>query len=233
MSKIGELPVLQTTKLVEQTVVCLRDRILQGDYLAGDLLPSQGALCEELGVSRSVIREAMRTLQSLGLLDVSQGRRPSVRPAEPSAVIETLGMLVARSDLSMTDLIEVRRPLEVEIAGLAALRRTDPQLQKMEIAIRDQRAARDVAQQAACDLRFHQVLVEASGNALFGIVLNVLAEMLRRSRRQTLQHSGVEVALFHHQRILDAVAASDEQQARQAMAAHILQTLDDLKAGNP
>ena len=117
---------LSSAKLVEQTVAVLREQIVSGNFTAGGPLPSQGELCVELGVSRSVIREAMRTLQSQGLIEVSQGRRPTVLPAGPAAAIETLSTLVERSQVSLLQLLEVRQPLEVEIAAKANKARITP-----------------------------------------------------------------------------------------------------------
>lgn len=210
-------------------MVVLRDQILSGNYAAGQNLPSQGELCIELGVSRSVVREAMRTLQSQGLITVSQGKRPSVLPAGPRAVIETLSTLVERSQVSLLELLEVRRPLELEIAELAAQRRTGEHLAKLHASIVALEAAEDMETGIAADSRFHKILAEASGNPLFGIVLDVFASLLRDSRRQTIRQSGMDMAVSYHRQILAAVEAGDANSARSLMAAHMRQTEIDIR----
>jgi GntR family transcriptional regulator, transcriptional repressor for pyruvate dehydrogenase complex len=222
---------LASQNLVEQAVEALREHILSGKFAAGEL-PSQGDLCDMLGVSRSVIREAMRTLQSQKLIEVSQGRRPRVLPVGPEAVVESLGTLVRRSELSLLQLVELRRPLEAEIASLAARRATPEQLQEMRAAVQCLAEATDLESQIAADLRFHKRLAEATGNALFGIILDVLADLLHESRRRTLGQSGVGVALGYHRRILAAVEAGDAAGARDEMLQHLERTKHDIEGFN-
>ena len=224
-----ELTRLNSANLVEQTAAVLREQIVSGNFAPGESLPSQGELCQQLGISRSVIREAMRTLQSQGLIEVTQGRRPSVLPAGPAAVVDSLGTLIQRSQVSLLDLLEVRQPLEIEIAAKAAEGRSDDQVRQLRATIDDLRDARDLPSQISADLRFHKVLAEASGNPLFGIVLDVLAELLRESRRKTISQSGRETAVSFHTQILNAVESGDVKAAQSAMIQHMEQTRRDIE----
>jgi GntR family transcriptional repressor for pyruvate dehydrogenase complex len=227
-----ESPATGTHNLVDETVEALRKKILGGGLAAGDLLPSQGDLSTELGVSRSVIREAMKVLESRGLIEISQGRRPRILPASPAAVIETLQTLAERSELSLLKLLEMRRPLEIEIARLAAERMSDDHAEQLRESIEALRDAPDRESEIAADIRFHKVLAEATGNPLFGIVLDVLAQLLYASRRKTLQHSGREMALSYHARICAAVCDGDATLASQLMTQHMDQTRQDLVEAN-
>src|SRR5579872_7040220 len=121
-------PVLRRSALVEQVLDQLRARILDKEFASGEELPPEGALADLFGVSRTVIREAMRTLRSEGLVEVAQGRKPRVRPANPQFAVDTIVSLVKRSDGTLFDLMEVRRPLERAIAGIAADRATAEQI---------------------------------------------------------------------------------------------------------
>jgi DNA-binding FadR family transcriptional regulator len=232
LTAIAELPQSGTHNLVDETIEALRKKILDSDLVAGDLLPSQGDLSTELGVSRSVIREAMKVLVSRGLIEISQGRRPRILPASPAAVIETLQTLAERSELSLLNLLEMRRPLEIEIAGLAAERLSDIHAQQLRESIDALRDAPDRQSEIAADMRFHKVLAEATGNPLFGIVLDVLAQLLYASRRKTLQQSGREMALSYHERICAAVCDGDATLARKLMTQHMDQTRIDLLEAN-
>lgn len=231
-SAAHDLQQLNSQNLVEQAVEALRDHILSGKFGKDQELPSQGELCNTLGVSRSVIREAMRTLQAQGLIEVSQGRRPRVLPAGPGALLQSLNTLVQRSDLSLLQLVEIRRPLEAESATLAAQRITAIQLVELRASVDALRDAVDLEAQVEADVRFHKVLADAAGNPLFGIILDVLAHQLRESRRRTLRQSGVETALGYHQRILAAVEAGDSARARQVMLQHLERTRQDIEGFN-
>jgi GntR family transcriptional repressor for pyruvate dehydrogenase complex len=220
---------LAMQKLVEQAVNVLRDRVLGGEYSAERSFPSQGQLCEDLGVSRTVVREAMRSLQSEGLIEVSQGRRPTVLPANATPVIQSLETLVGRTNISLMQLTEVRHPLEIEIAGLAAERRSEVHIQQMREANELLQAAQTFKDQVAADMQFHKVLAEASGNSLFSLFLEVLGELLRASRRQTLKQSGVEKALRFHRGIFKAVEAGDRAGARGIMDEHMAETRVDIE----
>ncbi len=215
--------------LVTRTVDAMIEKIMAEGLGPDHTLPSQGELSEEFGVSRSVVREAMRVLQARGFVDVSQGSRPRVMPATPDVVIESLSTFVRRSDFSLLQLWEMRTPLEAEIAMLAARRITPDKLAELKASVVALREAADLEAQTDADIWFHRVLAEASGNPLFGIVLDVLADQLRASRRQTLVRSGVSMALGYHQRILNAVEARDTAAARQEMLSHMEQTKRDLE----
>jgi GntR family transcriptional repressor for pyruvate dehydrogenase complex len=228
LNAFDDSPATATINLVDETVEAIRNKIFDGGLAAGDLLPSQGDLSSELGVSRSVVREAMKVLESRGLIEISQGRRPRILPASPTAVIETLQTLIERSELSLLALVEMRRPLEIEIAGLAAERIGSAHAQQLSESVDALRDAPDRESEIAADMRFHKVLAEATGNPLFGIVLDVLAQLLYDSRRKTLQQSGREMALSYHERICAAVCERNAPLARQLMTQHMSQTRIDL-----
>lgn len=192
-------------------------------------MPSQGELCRRLGVSRTVVREAMRILESQGLIKISQGKLPQVLPANTQAVMDGLSTLMERSTVTLLDVLEVRRPLEVAAATLAAEKATGEHLAQMRAANDALAQAQTIEQQILADMRFHKVVAEATGNPVFGIVLDVLAQFLFESRRQTLKQSGAKVALRHHQALLAAIEARDIAAARQAAEEGMEQTAADLR----
>src|SRR5438874_3211231 len=121
--------------LVRKAEEHLRKQILKQG--ANDLLPSQGELAASLGVSRTVLREAMKHLEAEGLIEIAQGRRIRVSPAGPQASMRTLDAMLRRSDASLAHLLEVRRPLEGEIAALAADRIRPEEVSTLETTILD------------------------------------------------------------------------------------------------
>jgi len=220
---------LQKVDLVREVVRRLRDQIIAGQFGTDGALPSEGQLSETLGVSRTVIREAMRMLRAHGLVEVSQGRRPRVRRADPQQVVESFGTFVQRGDHSLLQLLEVRRPLETEIAALAAQRATPPQIKAMEEAIKQQGSARGTQEQIEADVGFHDLLAEAAGNPLFQLLLTTLAGLMRRSRQETMSGTGNKRALSGHRAVLAAVRRANAEAARKAMLDHLAMVEEDLR----
>lgn len=214
--------------LVAATVETLKNRIVAGEFADGEL-PPQGQLCLELGVSRSVVREAMRQLQSQRLIAISQGMPARVLPATAAGLTDSLQLLIQRAATTMADLSEVRLPLEAEIAALAAERIDEEGLLRLHISVRKLREARDVPERIESDLEFHHELAAATGNPIFTFLLDALAEMLRASRSLTIGNVGVGPALAGHVAILTAVQARDAVAARAAMIDHIQAAQRDLK----
>jgi DNA-binding FadR family transcriptional regulator len=203
--------------LVQEVTERLREQILAGAFDADKTFPPEGQLGQALGVSRTVIREAMRILVAQGLVEVSQGKAPRVKPADPAHVFDSITTFLQRADHSMTHLVEVRRHLESSIAALAAQRATPQHVAAMEEANRQLIAAATLDQQIKADVRFHTLLAEATGNPVFGLLLEPLAYLLRLSLKKTLSGTGVERAASGHRRILAAVRQGDPEGARQAM----------------
>jgi DNA-binding FadR family transcriptional regulator len=218
------------TALVEQVVERMREGIFGGEFPPGTELPSEGKLATAIGVSYTVMREAMRSLRALGLVEVSHGRRPRVKPAGPDAVREALDAMLRRSSTSLRELTELRKPLECEIVALASQRATPEDLERLEGAIARQAAAKTLEAQIAADIDFHDLLALAAGNSLFVLVLSSVSGLLWESRRQTIQRVGTERAIRDHCAVLNAVRLRDPVAARQAMVKHMQTILEDLSA---
>src|SRR3954470_22375210 len=169
----GPLARAQERSLVKQAEDRLRKRILQKG--AADVLPSQAALAADLGVSRTVLREAMKHLEAEGLLDIAQGRRIRVRPAGPQAALRSLDAMLRRSDGSLAHLLEVRRPLESEIAALAAERIQRPELDILGGPMLDLQGRRALDRRVEADLLFHRPLAVATRNPVFPLLLDTVA----------------------------------------------------------
>jgi GntR family transcriptional repressor for pyruvate dehydrogenase complex len=213
---------MSRTDSVTQLAEDLERRILAGELAPGDQLPSERDLSTQLGVSRSVVREALGRLTSLGLIQSVHGS--GTRVTAPSARPVTVGIqrLLTRPGVDLQDLADVRLPLETAIAALAARRRTADHLRRMaetQKVLGNPRATLEEHVQA--DLVFHAALSDATGNALFGAVLAPIQELLIESRRRTLGRYGAALAHEHHARILDAVTRQDPAAAEAAMRDHL------------
>jgi GntR family transcriptional regulator, transcriptional repressor for pyruvate dehydrogenase complex len=206
----------------------LTERILAGDFEPYGLLPPEGELAKSYRVSRTVVREAMRTLRAQGLVEMSRGRRPRVKAPDAQAAISSLEMLLRRNRASLLHLVEVRRPFESEIAALAAERATAEHIRQLERAVHDLAGARTLNQRIEADVRFHRVLAEATGNPVFVLLLETLSGFQRESREKTLAYSGMEIAMRGHRVIFEAVRARDSGKARHAMQEHLRLAARDL-----
>lgn len=207
--------------LVAQVSDRLRGEIVAGALSPGTTLPSEGSLAETLAVSRTVIREAMRSLRSQGLIVMSQGARPRVAAPDHRPTVDSLDLLLRRSSISLLQLTEVRRPLESTIAGRAAARATDAQVTALRSAIVDLERATNLEGRVEADVRFHELLAEATGNPVFSVLLKTLGGLLGDSRRRTIRVAGVEPALIGHREILAAVERRDAAAAEEAMRRHL------------
>jgi DNA-binding FadR family transcriptional regulator len=207
---------------VNEVVRHLEGLILAGKLAPGDLLPSEREVSAALGVSRSVVREALGRLASLGLVRSVHGSGTRVEAPSGRPISAGYRRLLQQGDLDLTHLAEVRLPLETAIAAGAARHRTAEHLDKLAQAQRvlaDPRAA--LEEQVRADLQFHALLAEASANPLFGIVLAPILELLIESRRRTLGRHGARLAWEHHAAILEAVRAGDAGAAAAAMRLHL------------
>jgi DNA-binding FadR family transcriptional regulator len=226
---------MSRTDHVSQIAGWLERAILSGEFQPGDLLPSERDISTRLGVSRSVVREALGRLASLGLVRSVHGS--GTRVEAPSSRQVTVGYqrLLARPDFRLEDLAAVRLPLETAIAALAAGRRTEEDLARLEKAQKVLGSPRrSLEAHAQADLDFHAALADATGNPLFQVVLAPIQQLLIASRRRTLGRYGSEIAHRHHARILEAVRARDGAAAARAMREHIEANFQHLheSAGN-
>jgi DNA-binding FadR family transcriptional regulator len=228
---------MSRTDHVTQLADWLEQAILSGEFRPGDLLPSEREISTRRGVSRSVVREALGRLASLGLVRSVHGS--GTRVEAPSSRQVTVGYqrLLSRPDFRLEDLAAVRLPLETAIAAQAAERRSDDDLARMERAQQVlANPRRSLEAHAEADLEFHAALADATGNPLFRVVLAPIQQLLIASRRQTLGRYGSEIAHRHHEAILAAVRDRNPGAAARAMREHIeanFQHLRDVAAAEP
>ena len=195
----------------------------------GDALPSERELAERYGVGRSSVREALRMLESRGLIE-SRGSGTFVIAPWRNPFQEPLSLVVAGEDVDRTQLFEVRRMLEAEAAALAAKRRSLGDLELMHEATDEMEAAIDSADAyVAADIRYHLVIAEATGNRLLLHLMQAIRERLTEMFGTVFKFpGGPERSIAQHRLITQAIAAEDAERARQAMTEHILRVEQEL-----
>ena len=198
--------------------------------IPGDQLPSERQLCESFGVSRTVIREAVKGLAQIGLVTVEIGRGTFVAQPNARQVSESLALWARAGEHPFENLIEVRRALEVEIAGLAAERAQPKDLDDLRNALEKMGCTLvNLDAYIQADNEFHQALAQATQNDLFLILQNSIVDLLQGSRVQIFHTPGAPVrGQLHHRAIYHAVESQDAASARDQMRLHLEQIKTEL-----
>lgn len=214
---------LRRGKLVQDVVARLQSKILTEGCAAGNKLPSEGSLCKTFGVSRTVVREAMRTLADRGLIEVAQGQVARIREPDSLVVEASLNTFLKRADYSPLLLMEARRPLETEAAALAAQRATGEQIAALKKCLQPVLTATTIKDQVAAELQFHECLAVASGNPLFVILHRTLTKLIVEWLTKALSAMGLVRSSSKrdpHELIVDAIERRDAAAARNHMQEH-------------
>ena len=216
---------LRRDKLYKQVADQIERLIVAESLRPGDKLPSERELAEQMGVSRTVIREAIRVLSVRGLLKVKSGCGTYVQElsAKDAAASIELFLKLRQSSESLQHVYEVRRILEVEAAGLAAERATLEDVASMKKSIDLMARYRDDPEAyTRHDVAFHAAVATATHNDLFGVLLSPISDLLLQMVRVSLDASGAaDVGLVHHREILACIREHDPQKARRAMREHL------------
>jgi GntR family transcriptional repressor for pyruvate dehydrogenase complex len=215
---------------IEQIITVLQNYIIDGKLKPGDGIPPERQLASQLGVSRFSLREALRVAQTQGLIEISRGRRPQVAKPSATAAANVIALTLRRSGKILLDLIEARQALECQIARLAAARAQQSHIAAIQQTIEAmEQNKNNLTLCVEKDVEFHNILVEASGNKVFEIMLAPLSELLRKSRKETMRANGVQRAIVGHKLLLSAVIEKDSDKAAEAMYRHLEMAEEDLK----
>jgi GntR family transcriptional regulator, transcriptional repressor for pyruvate dehydrogenase complex len=225
--------VVRTSRLYEQIVRQIEESVLSGSLKPGDQLPAERDLAQRLGVSRTAVREAVKTLREKGLVEAYSGRGTFITDGTSQAARQSFDLMVKVGQQGQQEglphLVELRLALEPGIAAMAAERVTDEDLTAMREAI----AVMDGAQENAevyieADLDFHLALAEAAANPLILSLIDSIVGLLRTERIRIFKvEGGPQRSQVHHKRILSAVERRDPEMARCAMRAHLEQVRED------
>ncbi len=219
------LPV-QNERLYEKIVEQIESRVVSGDLETGDQLPPEHKLAEQFGVSRTVVREAIKALNEKGLVEIRSGRGTFVTKATPGVMRHSQGIRMRiGTKHDYANLVEIREILEPEIAALAASRMTDEFISTMQEACEVMEKSYDnPALFIEADLDFHLALAEATQNSLITATIDSLINLLREERKQSAQvKGGFKLEQVYHRKILQAVISHKPLAARQAMKEHLAQ----------
>ncbi|GAA2781455.1 FadR/GntR family transcriptional regulator [Kitasatospora paracochleata] len=207
-------PAPRRVSAMEAVFSHLRGAIERGEYAVGDKLPSEAELCRTLEVSRPVLREALRALQTMGLTVSRTGKGTFVL----ASTVEdpTFG------DYAASHLLEVRRHIEIPVAGYAALRRTPEDLDHLAHLLDRMERETDTTAWVAMDSLFHLTLAEAAQNPVFRRIIEEIRDALARQSTFLNELGGRrEQSNCEHRAILEALVDGSEQDAMEAMSHHL------------
>lgn len=218
----SDFEVVRRNKVYEEVAKQI-ERLILKKLKPGDKLPSERELAEVLQVSRSSIRDAIRGLELMGLVEPRQGAGTIVREPSVESLVSPFANALKRQQELVSELLDFRKMLEPPLAARAATHASAEEVSEMEeILQRQEERQRQGDAAIAEDAEFHYNIALASGNSVVLKVLDILMDLLRETRERSLQVEGrPQKSLAGHQRILAAITRHDAEGAKSAMRRHI------------
>lgn len=217
-------------RLHDQVLEHMTQLIAMGQWSAGTVLPGEGELAKQLKVSRTVVRECVRVLASRGMVDVHQGRGITVRNHAAWNVTAPLALLVRSDQTALLNWLEVRTLLEMDAAGLAAVRATDDDRAALQQIVEElARCDDDPDAYRILDIRFHVILAQATHNPalvrlLEGVIQPLREQLEERDLTPQTRHTSTE----EHAAIVACLGRRDSHSARTAMSVHLGRVADEI-----
>lgn len=210
--------------VTDDAISTIKSMIVSGELKPGQRLPPEKELSTRLGLSRNSLREAVKSLEIIRVLDVRRGDGTYVTSLEPRLLLEAMAFVVdLHQDASVIEIFEVRRVLEPFAAGLAAAAISDTQLAALAANLAQVDDLTPLEQLVTHDLEFHQLIADASGNTYIASLLESMSSATVRARiwRGITQDHATEHTLQEHAAILAALRDHDTERATTAAADHI------------
>jgi GntR family transcriptional repressor for pyruvate dehydrogenase complex len=216
---------IKNTKVYEQVVQQIKQMIIDGTLKKGDKLPSERELSEQLQVSRASIREAIKSLEVIGLLEARQGAGNYIKESFDQILFEPMSMMFMLESRNPKEIVEIREALELEAVVLAAKNIDENELEEIRLLVEDIKNSGDEEVTAVYDKRFHYTIAKASKNVLIVSVLNVISSLIDvvivGSRKKILSEQANKARLSkQHELIYTALMNKSSDEAYEAMKGH-------------
>jgi GntR family transcriptional repressor for pyruvate dehydrogenase complex len=230
-----EFSAIRRNVIAHETIDTVKRMIVRGELQAGQRLPAERDLAVQLGVSRPSLRESIRALIALNILESRHGEGTFVSSLEPDLLTEPIDFVLQVNNGGMEALFEARCVLEAGIAALAAERATDLELAELDDFVKQGRTKLDDPELfIEHDIEFHERIRRAARSAVLASMLGSVSTLSLESRRRTAQNPTVRSrSLSDHVRILKTLKARDQEAARTAMLMHIRHVIAGLPGQNP
>ncbi len=224
VSRLPNVEPIKREPLATEIARRLIDDLLAGGVEPGARMPSERQLAQAFGVGRSAMREALKSLSLIGLIDVRQGDGTYLKRADAALLPQIIEWGLLIGEQRTLDLVEARQHIEIDIAELAALRRTDDDLADMERIIqRMERSFNDYTAFVEADVAFHLRLAEAARNSVLRDIHSSIQALLRAWIGRVILAADSTLPSFReHLPIVEAVRERNPERAKQAMEAHMV-----------
>ncbi|MGC9341152.1 MAG: FadR/GntR family transcriptional regulator [Bacteroidales bacterium] len=222
---------LKKQPITEQAVKVLNDYILNGNLKNGDYLPPEMELCKQLGIGRSSLREAVKILESQGMVRKRHGIGVMIVDESDKAIKVMLKLMLQRSGTTMEELIEVRYTNEIKTTELAALNATKEDIQEIEKHLEIMRSnLTSTEDYVKADIDFHMSIAKACHNRVFLLILQTIRPLIEEMIQETLKYNHrPENSMKYHEKVFKAIKNKDSQSAVMAMEEHLQGTKIMLK----
>lgn len=210
--------------VTDEAITRIKEMIVSGDLRPGDRLPREADLAERLGLSRNSLREAVKALSLIHVLDVRQGDGTYVTSLEPALLMGAMEFVVDfHQDDTVLHFLAVRRILEPAATAMAALRMSDEAIADLRGQLDHVAAAPSIDDLVAADLEFHRSIANGCGNPVIASLLDGLSGPTQRARvwRGLTQTGAVDRTMAEHRAIVDAIASREPDVARSWSTVHI------------
>lgn len=215
----------KTTKVYEQVIEQIKSKIKSGEIKKGDKLPSEREMAELIGVSRTSVREAIRALEVVGLVESKQGAGNYIKTNFDNSLFEPLSVMFMLQESSVKEMYDLRETLELECAKLSAKNIEDNELALLTAIVDRMYLAGSEEESLELDIKFHYLIAKASRNVLLINMLDVISqlmdEFIQKSRMQILHEGNTKESLLEiHENLLRALKCKDEAKVCNAMKEH-------------
>ncbi len=217
---------IKSTRVYEQVIEQIQSMIMQGKIKKGDKLPSERDLCEILGVSRTSVREALKALQVMGLIESKQGEGNFIREKFENSLFQPLSVMFMLQESKPEEILELRTMLEVETAALAAKKINKEKVKELNSLIYKLKKCQDEEDSVKIDKEFHYKIAQAAGNFLVLNILNVMSNLMDvfiKDARITIlaKEENKERLIEQHENICKALINKNPLEASVAMKKHM------------
>lgn len=222
---IDKLEENQSNRYYEKIIDSIRNMMINGDLSIGGKLPSERELAEMFNVSRIPVREALKVLEFMGVVQNIRGEGMYIKNIDISNIIDKLDFAIENTNDTIYELFELRETLETTAAKLAAQRRTDKDIHRMKSAIEEMEYNILKGQPVyESSNKFHNAVIKAAKNKVLYSVYEGLNEFLKASREATLSHSNrIRISLEYHKKIYERILEQDAEGAMKSMLEHLIE----------
>ncbi|ERI89658.1 FCD domain protein [Clostridiales bacterium oral taxon 876 str. F0540] len=217
---------VKNTKVYEQVIEEIKEMIVSGKLKKGDKLPPERELVEQLQASRASIREALKALQIIGLIESRQGGGNYIRESFEGSLFEPLSIMFSLQNSGPEEILELRKIIEVETAALAAKNINDEELIEIKCIIDQIKESYDEELNAKLDKELHYKIANASGNFLVVVILTAVSSLvdsfIKDARKRILtQAENREILIEHHENLYNALFEHNKGRAAEVMRKHL------------